>query len=244
MAAAAPGRRPAGAVNAPLDGILVADFTRVLAGPLATMTLADLGAEVVKVERPGAGDDTRQWGPPWTGQGSSYFECVNRSKQSITLDLRLRDRPRRREGPGRPGRRAGGELPDRHHGPARPRVRRGGRAEPAARLLLDHRVRQRGGCLAPRLRLRRPGPGRPDEHHRRPGRGAHQGQASRWWTCSPARTPRSASWPRCRSGSAPAAASGSRSTCSRACSGHWPTRPRPTSRPAPPRRGWATGIRP
>ena len=52
------------------------------------MTLADLGAEVVKVERPGTGDDTRQWGPPWTANGSSYFECVNRSKQSITLDLR------------------------------------------------------------------------------------------------------------------------------------------------------------
>jgi crotonobetainyl-CoA:carnitine CoA-transferase CaiB-like acyl-CoA transferase len=75
-------------VTAPLDGLLVADFTRVLAGPLATMTLADLGAEVVKVERPGTGDDTRQWGPPWTGEGSSYFECVNRSKQSLTLDLR------------------------------------------------------------------------------------------------------------------------------------------------------------
>ena len=86
----------AGAVNAPLDGILVADFSRVLAGPLATMTLADLGAEVVKVERPGAGDDTRQWGPPWTEQGSSYFECVNRSKQSITLDLRLRATSRSR----------------------------------------------------------------------------------------------------------------------------------------------------
>jgi crotonobetainyl-CoA:carnitine CoA-transferase CaiB-like acyl-CoA transferase len=75
-------------VKAPLEGLLVADFTRVLAGPLATMTLADLGAEVVKVERPGTGDDTRQWGPPWTGEGSSYFECVNRSKQSIALDLR------------------------------------------------------------------------------------------------------------------------------------------------------------
>ena len=88
MAAAAAGGRTADPVNAPLDGLLVADFTRVLAGPLATMTLADLGAEVVKVERPGTGDDTRQWGPPWTGEGSSYFECVNRSKQSITLDLR------------------------------------------------------------------------------------------------------------------------------------------------------------
>ncbi len=75
-------------MTAPLDGLLVADFTRVLAGPLATMTLADLGAEVVKVERPGTGDDTRQWGPPWTGEASSYFECVNRSKKSLTLDLR------------------------------------------------------------------------------------------------------------------------------------------------------------
>ena len=75
-------------MTGPLDGLLVADFSRVLAGPLATMTLADLGAEVIKVERPGLGDDTRQWGPPWTEHASSYFECVNRSKQSITLDLR------------------------------------------------------------------------------------------------------------------------------------------------------------
>ena len=72
----------------PLAGIRVADFSRVLAGPLATMTLADLGADVVKVERPGAGDDTRQWGPPWSPHGSSYFACVNRSKRSIALDLR------------------------------------------------------------------------------------------------------------------------------------------------------------
>ena len=115
------------AVSTPLDGILVADFSRVLAGPLATMTLADLGAEVIKVERPGAGDDTRQWGPPWTAHGSAYFECVNRSKQSITLDLRSRG-PRRREVSGRAGRRPGRELPDRHHGPARSGVRRGVRA--------------------------------------------------------------------------------------------------------------------
>jgi formyl-CoA transferase len=65
----------------------VADFSRVLAGPLATMHLADLGATVVKVERPGTGDDTRAWGPPWTAHSSSYFECVNRSKYSVTLDL-------------------------------------------------------------------------------------------------------------------------------------------------------------
>ena len=71
----------------PLTGILVADFSRVLAGPLATMTLADLGARVIKVERPGAGDDTRAWGPPWTSRSSAYFECANRSKESVTLDL-------------------------------------------------------------------------------------------------------------------------------------------------------------
>ncbi|MBO0897294.1 CaiB/BaiF CoA transferase family protein [Arthrobacter sunyaminii] len=71
----------------PLDGILVADFSRVLAGPLCTMTLADLGARVVKVERPGAGDDTRSWGPPWSETGSTYFESVNRNKESVCLDL-------------------------------------------------------------------------------------------------------------------------------------------------------------
>lgn len=71
----------------PLEGILVADFSRVLAGPLATATLADLGARVIKVERPGSGDDTRHWGPPWTENSSSYFECANRSKESIDLDL-------------------------------------------------------------------------------------------------------------------------------------------------------------
>lgn len=71
----------------PLDGVLVADFSRVLAGPLAAATLADLGATVVKVERPGQGDDTRSWGPPWTASSSAYFECANRSKKSVELDL-------------------------------------------------------------------------------------------------------------------------------------------------------------
>ena len=72
-----------------LDGIVVADFSRVLAGPLATMLLADLGAEVIKVERPDGGDDTRAWGPPWAEDGeSSYFLGVNRNKRSVTLDLK------------------------------------------------------------------------------------------------------------------------------------------------------------
>jgi crotonobetainyl-CoA:carnitine CoA-transferase CaiB-like acyl-CoA transferase len=75
------------AVNLPLEGLLVADFSRVLAGPLAAMTLADLGAIVIKVERPRVGDDTRHWGPPWTDNSSSYFEAANRSKKSVELDL-------------------------------------------------------------------------------------------------------------------------------------------------------------
>lgn len=77
----------AGLKGLPLDGILVADLSRVLAGPTATMLLADLGARVVKVERPETGDDTRQWGPPWAGSSSSYFESANRSKESIALDF-------------------------------------------------------------------------------------------------------------------------------------------------------------
>ncbi len=71
----------------PLDGVVVADFSRVLAGPLVTMFLADLGATVIKVERPGSGDDTRAWGPPFVGELSTYFTSVNRNKRSITLDL-------------------------------------------------------------------------------------------------------------------------------------------------------------
>jgi len=78
---------PSSCVQRPLEGVLVADFSRVLAGPLATMTLADLGARVVKVERPGTGDDTRAWGPPFSPTGATYFESVNRNKESACLDL-------------------------------------------------------------------------------------------------------------------------------------------------------------
>jgi crotonobetainyl-CoA:carnitine CoA-transferase CaiB-like acyl-CoA transferase len=71
-----------------LDGVRIIDFSRILAGPLATMVLADLGAEVVKVERPGTGDDTRSWGPPTDDRGvATYFSAVNRGKTSVTLDL-------------------------------------------------------------------------------------------------------------------------------------------------------------
>jgi crotonobetainyl-CoA:carnitine CoA-transferase CaiB-like acyl-CoA transferase len=71
----------------PLDGILVADFSRVLAGPLAAMLLGDLGADVIKVERPDGGDDTRHWGPPWRDGVATYYLALNRNKRSLTLDL-------------------------------------------------------------------------------------------------------------------------------------------------------------
>src|SRR3954465_13290390 len=71
----------------PLDGLLVADFSRVLAGPFAAMTLGDLGADVIKVGRPEGGDDTRAWGPPWRGRESTYYLGLNRNKRSVALDL-------------------------------------------------------------------------------------------------------------------------------------------------------------
>jgi crotonobetainyl-CoA:carnitine CoA-transferase CaiB-like acyl-CoA transferase len=71
----------------PLTGIRVVDLTRILAGPFATMMLGDMGAEVIKVERPGSGDDARSWGPPFVDGISTYFLAVNRNKQSVTLDL-------------------------------------------------------------------------------------------------------------------------------------------------------------
>ena len=75
----------------PLDGIKVLDLSRVLAGPWCTQLLADLGADVVKIERPGAGDDTRHWGPPWFGEGdrrvAAYFLSCNRGKKSAAIDF-------------------------------------------------------------------------------------------------------------------------------------------------------------
>jgi len=79
------------AVRPPLTGIKVLDLSRVLAGPWCTQLLADLGAEVTKIERPGAGDDTRHWGPPWHGEGdervAAYFLSANRGKKSAAIDF-------------------------------------------------------------------------------------------------------------------------------------------------------------
>ena len=75
--------KPAGA----LDGLRVLDLTRILAGPLCTMMLGDMGADVIKVEPPGAGDDTRAWGPPFVGAEAAYFLGLNRNKRSLTLNM-------------------------------------------------------------------------------------------------------------------------------------------------------------
>jgi crotonobetainyl-CoA:carnitine CoA-transferase CaiB-like acyl-CoA transferase len=72
----------------PLDGITVADFTRVLAGPLCTQMLADEGARVIKIEEPAHGDETRRWGPPFKNDVATYFLAVNRNKESVAIDLR------------------------------------------------------------------------------------------------------------------------------------------------------------
>ena len=72
----------------PLEGLRVLDLTRALAGPYCSMMLADMGADVLKVEQPGVGDNARAWGPPFQGGESSYFLSVNRNKRSIAISLR------------------------------------------------------------------------------------------------------------------------------------------------------------
>ncbi|MBA4602249.1 CaiB/BaiF CoA transferase family protein [Thermoactinomyces mirandus] len=74
--------------DGPLTGIQVLDLSRVLAGPFCTMILGDLGADVIKVEAPGQGDETRGWGPPWAGETSAYYLSVNRNKRSMVLNLK------------------------------------------------------------------------------------------------------------------------------------------------------------
>ena len=71
-----------------LEGIRVLDLTRALAGPFCTLMLGDYGADVIKIEIPGTGDDTRKWGPPFIGEESAYFLSINRNKRSLTLNFK------------------------------------------------------------------------------------------------------------------------------------------------------------
>jgi succinate--hydroxymethylglutarate CoA-transferase len=79
---------PAENTAGPLSGTRVIDLTRILAGPFCAMNLGDMGAEVIKIEKPGTGDDTRRWGPPFVGDQAAYFLGVNRNKRSVTLNLK------------------------------------------------------------------------------------------------------------------------------------------------------------
>jgi glutaryl-CoA transferase len=72
----------------PLQGVTVVDLSRILAGPYCTMMLGDMGAEIIKIEQPGSGDDTRTWGPPWASGESAYYLAINRNKRSLTLNLK------------------------------------------------------------------------------------------------------------------------------------------------------------
>jgi formyl-CoA transferase len=74
-----------------LDDIHILDFSRVLAGPYCTQLLSDYGADVIKIEQPGTGDSTRQWGPPWVGEHSAYYLSANRNKRSVVLDLKSQE---------------------------------------------------------------------------------------------------------------------------------------------------------
>src|SRR5712671_1592299 len=85
--ATAPGHFMQTDPSAPLTGVRVLDASRVLAGPFCGQVLGDLGAEVIKVERPGQGDETRAWGPPFSGDLSAYYLSCNRKKRAVTLDL-------------------------------------------------------------------------------------------------------------------------------------------------------------
>ena len=108
-------------MSGPLSDVTVVDLSRVLAGPYATMVLADLGARVIKVEPPGGGDDARRFGP-FVGGRSVYYESLNRGKTGVTLDLKdAADRSRFESAAGR-RRCTGRELPARRHGTARLRV--------------------------------------------------------------------------------------------------------------------------
>ena len=166
----------------PLSHIRVLDLSRIMAGPWATQVLADLGADVIKVERPGVGDDTRTWGPPFLKDASGkptkeagYYLSVNRGKRSITLDL---DKPEGQSCVRAMAARSDivlEEFQGRHAQALRSRLRKpeGGQSE--AHLLLGHRLRpDRPEARGRRLRLHDPGHGRPDERHRRTRRHARR----------------------------------------------------------------------
>ena len=182
----------------PLSGLRVLELARILAGPWAGQILADLGADVIKVERPGAGDDTRGWGPPFV-EGPNG-ENLERRLLSFLQSRQALDRGRfrnRTRPPHRAQTRAALRHPDREFQgrrarQIRPRLQKPRTRKPASDLLLDHWLRPgRPLRAARRLRPDDPGHGRDHEHHRRAVR-RRCGLVLRLPTCSPASIPRSA----------------------------------------------------
>ena len=216
-----------------LSHIRVLDLSRVLAGPWCAQTLADLGADVIKIERPEAGDDTRDWGPPYLHDAdghdtheAAYYLAANRNKRSVTVDIATPE-----------GQRIVRELaaqsdvvlenfkvgPLQKYGLDYASLQA---REARPRLLLDHRLRpDRAVRAARRLRLHHPGHGRPHEHHRRArrpaGRRAAEGRRRDRRPDDRHVRDRSPCSPRSRTATAPAKASTSTwrcSTCRSRCS--------------------------
>ena len=133
----------------PLDGLIVADLSRVLAGPYCTMLLADMGATVIKVESP-AGDETRTWTPPERDGVSTYYLSINRNKRSIVLDFNDADDVEFDPRAAAPRRRRGRELQARRAAQVRARLRVGAGDQPATRVPVDQRLRHRRGRVAAR----------------------------------------------------------------------------------------------
>ena len=162
---------------APLAGVRVLDLSRVLAGPYCSMVLADLGADVVKLERPGAAIPTRAWGPPFRDGESAYYLCVNRGKRSITVDLADPAGVEVAERLALRGRHRDRELPPGRRGSPRPRLRGALGRTAEDRLQLDRGLLARERRRAPPgLRLRDPGRGGRHVDHGRAGRPAAQGR--------------------------------------------------------------------
>ena len=166
----------------PLKGLKVFDLTRVLAGPTCVQMLADLGADVIKIEKPGSGDDTRGFAPPFDAGHQRKRLFRRREPQQAVRDARHRQA--RGSGAGgaadRAMRHPGGELQGRRAGEIRPGLRTAAWEISPPGLLLDHRLRpDRAVCAAPRLRQPGAGDGRGDEPDRRAGRIAAEGRRSR-----------------------------------------------------------------
>ena len=159
----------------PLHGIRVVDFSRVIAGPMCTQILSDMGAEVIKIENPDGGDDTRKGAGPRRGGESHFFMTFNRGKKSVALDFTKPEGQARGEEAARIGRRAGPELPARRAQQVRPRLQEPSREASAADLSVDLGLRPDRAVVGP-AGLRSGAAGRIG-HDERERRGQRRGPA-------------------------------------------------------------------